>query len=75
MAVMSTARLGAERSGLYARPSMTTPSTVQTSMASSTATGQGRPRFVMASRDMYPPTMITSPWAKLSILAMPYTMV
>ena len=52
MAVMSTARLGAARSGLYARPSIITPSTVQTTMASSTPTHQGRPSELMASSEI-----------------------
>ena len=29
----------------------------------------------MAQKHTYAPTMITSPWAKFSILAMPYTIV
>ena len=32
-------------------------------------------RLNVALKEMYAPTMITSPWAKFSILAMPYTMV
>ena len=39
------------------------------------ATGTGRFRYVVAQNDIYAPTMMTSPWAKLSIFAMPYTMV
>ena len=75
MAVISTARDEACRKGLYASPSITTPSTVHTTMASSTDTSGVRPQYAVAQNDMYAPIMITSPWAKFSILAMPYTMV
>ena len=46
-------------------------SSVQTTMAASTDTAGGRPQYCVAQKEMYAPIMITSPWAKFSILAMP----
>ena len=62
---------------------MTTPSTVHTAMASrvpataGTTVAATEPSAklpdspLMAKKQTYPPTMMTSPWAKFSILAMP----
>ena len=50
---------------------MTMPSAVHTTIASTTETGFGKPRYCMAQKETYAPTMMTSPWAKFSILAMP----
>ena len=47
------------------------PRTVQTIMASITPTIGGRLNLVQAKKQIYAPTMMTSPWAKFSIFAMP----
>ena len=47
------------------------PSTVHTAMAASTEMTGGKPQYCMAQKAMYAPIMMTSPCAKLSILAMP----
>ena len=52
-----------------------TPSTVHTPMAASTHSAGGNPQYWDAQKAIYAPTMMTSPCAKLSILAMPYTIV
>ena len=71
MAVMSTASDVAARSGLYASFSIVMPRTVQTIMARITPTIGGRLNLVQAKKQIYAPTMMTSPWAKFSIFAMP----
>ena len=48
MAVISTARLVAFLSGRYAKPSITTPRTVQTIMDKSSATTGGRFQYCSA---------------------------
>ena len=53
---------------------MVMPSTVHTATESSTPTSAGTPRYCVALKQTKAPIMMTSPWAKLSILAMPYTM-
>ena len=75
MAVISTARLVACRSGLYASFSIVMPSAVQASIASRMQTTGGSFQYTEALKMMNAPTMITSPWAKFSILAIPYTIV
>ena len=75
MAVISTAREVACRRGRYASPSMVIPSTVQRTMAASSAPTGGSPQYCRAQKATYAPTMIMSPWAKFSIFAIPYTMV
>ena len=75
MAVISTARLAACRSGRYASPSIVMPKTVHTTIAAKIATMGGRPQYCSPQKAIYAPTMIMSPWAKFSILAMPYTIV
>ena len=47
---------------------MTTPNTAHTTML--TITGDS-PSCATATMPLYAPTMITSPWAKFSILAIP----
>ena len=49
------------------------PSSVQTTTEISTETMGDMPQYWVALKDMNAPTMMTSPWAKLSIFAMPYT--
>ena len=71
MAVISTASFGASRSGLYARRSISMPSTVQTNMAATMDTIAGIPRYWVTQKEIYAPTMMTSPWAKFNIFAMP----
>ena len=72
---MSTARDPVPLRGLYASPSISIPRAVQTIMARITDTHAGRLRYMVAQKEIYAPTMITSPWAKFSILEMPYTIV
>jgi len=50
---------------------MTTPSTAHTAMLTITVTHGDSPICATATMPLYAPTMITSPWAKFSILAMP----
>ena len=50
---------------------MTMPSRVHTAMAATTETSAGRPMYWVTQKEMYAPTMMTSPWAKFSIFAMP----
>ena len=56
---------------------MATPSTVHTATAREhrPPAGGRLQELPMATKQMYAPTMMTSPWAKLSMRAMPYTMV
>lgn len=54
---------------------ITTPNTVHTTTESITAGTGPIPPLVTAVRITKAPTMITSPWAKFSIFAIPYTIV
>ena len=54
---------------------MVTPRTVHTTIAVKIPTIGAIPRVLTMVKMAKPPTMIISPWAKFSILAMPYTMV
>ena len=76
---MSTARGEAPRRGLYATFSTITPSKVHTmtAMAIATKKNAGEEAAFIAQKTyiVYPPTIMMSPWAKLSIFAMPYTIV
>ena len=54
---------------------MVTPSTVHTTTAASMPIMGAMPRVLTMVNMAKPPTMIISPWAKFSILAMPYTIV
>ena len=71
MAVISTASGVAFLKGLYATFSMTTPSTVHTIIPQIIATTGDVPAELMAVNITKPPIIITSPWAKLSIFAIP----
>lgn len=75
IAVMSTARLGALRNGLYATFSITTPKIPHPAIASTMASQVGTPDALSPINNMYAPTMMISPWAKLIIFAIPYTIV
>ena len=75
MAVIKTASGEAPRSGLYAIRSMVTPSSVQTMTDASTPSTGGMPRVLITVKAENAPTIIISPWAKFSILAIPYTIV
>lgn len=75
MAVISTASGGAFLSGLYAIFSMVTPSTVQTMIAQTIATPADVCIEETAVKMTKPPIMMTSPCAKFSIFAIPYTIV
>ena len=75
MAVISTASEVACLSGLYATFSMTIPRSVQAITARTIDSQEFSPHVVMQVNITYPPTIITSPCAKLSILAIPYTSV
>ena len=54
---------------------MVMPSNVHTSIASRMQTAGGSFQYWAALKIMNAPTMITSPCAKFSILAIPYTIV
>ena len=54
---------------------MVTPSTVHTAMDTRIAATGGSPQYCRPQKATYAPTMMTSPWAKFSILAIPYTIV
>ena len=71
MAVMSTVSGGDLRSGLYATRSMTTPNRTQTRTLKIAPTQVGRPHMLTHTMTVNAPTIIISPWAKFSILAMP----
>ncbi len=61
--------------GLYAIYSMAIPRTVHNITAKSIPAKVGSPCILTAKNTAKPPTIITSPWAKFNILAMPYTIV
>ena len=67
---MRTASGEAPRSGLYATFSITTPVRVHTTIATITAAAMFPP-VVNVVNSAYAPTIMMSPWAKLSIFAMP----
>ena len=71
IAVISTASDDASLSGLYATFSITTPRTVHTTIATINAANTLVPLPYIILKRTYPPIIITSPWAKLSILAIP----
>ena len=75
MAVISTARDAAPLSGLYAIRSIVMPRRVQTTIARIIESQGFIPPWQNVKNTTYPPTMMISPWAKFSILAMPYTIV
>ena len=75
MAVMRMESLGAFLSGAYATLSMITPISVQATMESRMASTGLSPNWAMTSQETYAPTMMMSPWAKLSSKMMPYTIV
>lgn len=64
--------------GLYATLSISSPMTTQTTIAGSTVSQIGSPRFTkigMVTRLAYAPIMIISPCAKFINFAAPYTIV
>ena len=67
--------LGAFLSGAYATLSMSTPTSVHAATDSTIASTGGSPSWAITSHDTYAPTMMMSPWAKLSSKMMPYTIV
>ena len=54
---------------------MSTPTRVHTTTESAMAMTGLSPSWAMTSHDTYAPTMMMSPWAKLSSKMMPYTIV
>ena len=59
------------RSGLYAIRSIKIPSTVHTITAATIARIGDIPAFIIVISAIYAPIIITSPWAKFSIFAIP----
>ena len=75
IAVIRTANEPVPLSGLYASLSITIPKTVHAPIATKSAIHPFIPTYIDIMNETYPPTMMTSPCAKFSILDIPYTMV
>lgn len=71
MAVIRTAKEPVPLSGLYASLSIVIPRIVHMTIATRRASHPFNPIYIVMMNDMYPPIIITSPCAKLSILEIP----